>query len=272
MLRENTPNRTGNKTVENSKDASYPHTAVSPVPNGTVPARAAWQDRDLHRLKPSQLLTINPVDVVPGLTHGVFHMARPLILASGSLIRAQMLRNAGLNFEVQTPRVDEDTVKAALLAEGAPPRDVADALAELKARKLSDRHPRALVLGCDQVLALGDDVLSKPVNRDDARSQLQRMRGQRHTLLSAAVLCEDGAPIWRHVAVVRLVMRDFTDTFLDDYLDRNWPGIADSVGAYKLEEEGVRLFSRIDGDFFAVLGLPLLELLSYLTLRGDIQK
>lgn len=193
-----------------------------------------------------------------------------LVLASGSGIRQQLLRNAGVDFDVVVPRVDEDAVKSALLAEQASPRDIADTLAEVKARKISDRRPGALVLGCDQVLAIGTGILSKPDSRAAARDQLVQLRDTRHQLLSAAVICENGQPIWRHVGVVRLTMRPFSDAFLDGYLDRNWPSVGSSVGGYKLEEEGVRLFSRIEGDYFSVLGLPLLEILSYLTLRGDL--
>ena len=198
-------------------------------------------------------------------------MSQTLILASGSEIRQTLLRNAGVSFEIQKPRIDEEMVRASLEAEQAKPRDVADTLAEMKALKVSDRNPGALVLGCDQVLELNGQVLSKPRDLEDARAQLQSLRGQRHMLLSAAVICEDGKPIWRHVGQVRLRMRDFSDDYLDAYLTRNWPGISYCVGAYKLEEEGIRLFSRVDGDYFNVLGLPLIELLNYLTVRGDLQ-
>lgn len=197
-------------------------------------------------------------------------MKKPLILASGSETRARLLRNAGVDVQVIAPRIDEDSVKTALLAEGAPPRDIADTLAEMKARKISDKNPGALVLGCDQVLDHAGALLSKPASRDEALSQLRALRGQRHQLLSAAVIHQDGRPVWRHVGVVRMVMRDVSDAYLDGYLDRAWPGIADSVGSYKLEAEGVRLFSRIEGDYFTVLGLPLLEILAYLTLRGEL--
>ncbi|KQB96545.1 septum formation protein Maf [Loktanella sp. 1ANDIMAR09] len=197
-------------------------------------------------------------------------MSDQIILASGSEIRAQLLKNAGLDFDVSVARVDEDAVRASLLAESASPRDIADTLAELKAQRVAARHPDALVIGCDQVLALGPQIFNKPETPAEALSQLQSLRGQKHQLLSAAVIYGEGKPLWRHVGVVRLHMRDASDAYLADYVDRNWDSIRHSVGAYKLEEEGVRLFTRIEGDYFTVLGLPLLELLSYLTLRGTL--
>lgn len=197
-------------------------------------------------------------------------MSQTIILASGSEIRAQLLRNAGLDFQTVTARIDEPAVMSALVAEAASPRDIADTLAELKARKVAVRHPGALVIGCDQVLAFGRDIYAKPDSPETALSHLKALRGQSHQLLSAAVIYEDDQPVWRHVGVVRLQMRDATDAYLADYVARNWDSIRHAVGAYKLEEEGVRLFSRIDGDYFNVLGLPLLELLSYLTLRGTL--
>ena len=198
-------------------------------------------------------------------------MTRPIILASGSDIRSQLLRNAQVPFTVIVPRVDEDTIRESLLAEGTTPRDVADALAEAKATKVSIKHPRALVIGCDQVLDFRGEILTKPHGIEDARTQLTGLRGNRHSLLSAVVICCEGRPIWRHIGQVRLTMRGFSDGYLESYLGRNWDSIQHAVGAYKLEEEGVRLFSRVEGDYFNVLGLPLLELLAYLTLSGDIK-
>ncbi len=199
-------------------------------------------------------------------------MTTQIILASGSEIRFSLLKNAGVDVTVQAARIDEDAIKAALLAEGAPARDIADALAEGKARKVSLKNPGALVIGCDQVLAYGQEMLSKPKTIAEARAQLNRLRDDKHQLLSAAVVYEDGDPKWRHIGLARLTMRDFSDAYLDAYLQRNWNSIQHSVGGYKLEEEGVRLFSRIDGDYFTILGIPLLELLSYLTIRGTLPK
>lgn len=198
-------------------------------------------------------------------------MSVRIVLASGSATRATLLRNAGVAFDVDVPRVDEAAVKASSRSENAPPRDIADALAALKAGKIGERHPGALVIGCDQVLALDDALLSKPGTPDDALAQLRHMRGKVHHLISAVVVCEGASPVWRHVGVVRMQMRDVSDGYLSDYVARNWPGIGQSVGAYKLEEEGVRLFEKITGDYFHVLGLPLLELLGYLTTRGVLE-
>ena len=197
-------------------------------------------------------------------------MSVPIILASGSEIRAQLLARARVDFVVETPRVDEDAIKEALVAEGAPPRDIADALAEAKARKVALKYGDGLVLGCDQVLDFEGSVLSKPETPGVAIEQLKTMRGKRHMLVSAAVIYDDGKPVWRHIGQVRLLMRNMSDGWLSAYVDRNWQSIRHSVGAYKLEEEGVRLFSRIEGDHFNVLGMPLLEILSYLTLRGTL--
>ena len=198
-------------------------------------------------------------------------MTRPLLLASASTIRLQLLRNAGLTVTAEPARIDEETIRQSLEAEQAKPREIADTLAELKAEKLANRHPTALVLGCDQVLAFQGRVFGKPDTPDAARAQLTALRGQTHHLISALVLYDAARPIWRHISEAKLQMRDVSDAYLDAYLARNWASAQHSVGAYKLEEEGVRLFSSIQGDYFSILGLPLLPLLDYLGARGFIQ-
>lgn len=194
------------------------------------------------------------------------------VLASTSPIRLQLLRSAGLEVEAVAPRVDEATARRALLAEAAKPRDIADALAEMKARKIADRRPGDLILGCDQVLEHNGALWSKPESPEEARAQLRQLRGGSHRLFSAVVACENAEPVWRHVAEARLTMHPISDAYLDDYVARNWDSIRHSVGGYKIEEEGVRLFSAITGDHFTILGLPLLPLLAWLGTRGMIAR
>jgi len=193
-----------------------------------------------------------------------------LTLASASTIRATLLRNAGLEVEVRPARIDEENLRESLLAEGATPHDLADALAEHKALKIAARDPGALVLGCDQILECEGQLYAKPASPDDAIAQLTRLRGKTHRLHTAAVLYAKGEPVWRHVATPRMTMRDFSDAYRDAYVARHWDEIRHCVGCYQIEGAGVRLFQRIEGDLFSVQGLPLLELLTILTQRKDI--
>jgi septum formation protein len=193
-----------------------------------------------------------------------------LILASASVARARMLAAAGLAVTTEPARIDEDTLRQSLTAEGLSPRDQADKLAEAKALKVSARHPDQLVLGCDQILDLGGAVLSKPGSRDDSAGQLRHLSGRTHRLWSAAVVALGGRPVWRHIGEASLTMHQLTDAEIDGYLMRCWPGVGDSVGAYKIEEEGARLMSAVSGDHFTILGLPLIPLLTWLRDRGDI--
>lgn len=192
------------------------------------------------------------------------------ILASSSQIRAELLRRVGLNPVCISPRVDEDLIKDAMLAENQAPRAIADALANAKAAKIAGKHPDAWVLGCDQVLEHHGDLLSKPATPDDAKDHLRRLRGSTHRLLSAAVLYHQGKPNWRQITEASLTLRPLSDALIDDYVTRNWDSIQHSVGAYKIEEEGARLFLDIKGDPFTIMGLPLFPLLSHLGLHGLI--
>lgn len=191
-------------------------------------------------------------------------------LASQSTIRAQLLRNAGLDIICSATRVDEQAIKAALLAEQATPRDIAATLAETKALKISAKHPEDLVLGCDQILTVDGAFLSKPTDPADARKQLAALSGKTHHLVSAVVLAEEARPTWRQINTVSMTMRKLSSAYIDAYVDRNWDEIAYCVGGYQLEAEGIRLFSQIKGDYFTVLGLPLIETLNHLTTRGAI--
>lgn len=196
-------------------------------------------------------------------------MPSPLILASASAIRATLLRGAGLEVEVIPAHVDEAALRAALAAEGASPRDLADALAELKASRISRRHPGALVLGADQVLDLAGTVMVKPETPADAIAQLGALSGRSHRLLSALVVCQGGVPLWRHVGQARLTMHPLPAAEIEHYVATQWDSIRHAVGCYKLEEQGVRFFSAIEGDYFTVLGLPLIEFLTWLRARGE---
>ncbi|MFP3943088.1 MAG: Maf family protein [Alphaproteobacteria bacterium] len=197
-------------------------------------------------------------------------MSPPLVLASASAVRRRLLEQAGVPFRVRPAGVDEAGVIASLRAEEAAPRHVADLLAELKAVQISRGEAQAFTLGADQVLVLDGELFQKPEDIAGARAHLRRLRGKTHELLTAAVLAREGAPIWRHVAVSKLTMRPFSDEFLESYLARNGEAVLASVGAYFLEEEGVQLFSRIDGDYFSILGLPMLPLLDILRRHGVV--
>lgn len=196
-------------------------------------------------------------------------MSETIILASKSAARRAVLDGAGVPFECATAGVDEDAVKASLLAEGARPREVADALAELKALRVSRRTP-GFVIGADQTLELGGRLYDKVDTIDAARERLKELRGQVHKLHSAVVVAKDGAPIWREVATCTLAMRPFSDAFLEAYLAEEGEAALGSVGCYRLEGPGAQLFEKIDGDYFAILGLPLLGLLDLLRRHGAL--
>ena len=191
-----------------------------------------------------------------------------IILASQSSARRAMLTAAGVAFDAVSAAVDEESAKAALLSEGLAARDMADALAEMKAIKVSSGDGQALVLGCDSVVALEDGaMLDKPRDRAEAATHLRRLSGKRHELVSAAVIAEGGRPVWRVVDRAKMHVRPLSDAFIEQYLDLEWPDIAGCVGCYRIEGLGAQLFSRIEGSHFTVLGLPLLPVLDYLRVR-----
>ena len=195
--------------------------------------------------------------------------AVPIILASGSAIRRQIMEDAGLDFEVVVKPVDEAAIKAAMLAENAPLRDIADALAEAKALRVS-RTTLGLVIGADQIMEMDGQLFDKPVDVAEARARLLSMRGKRHDLVGAVVVAQNGAAQWRHLSRTKLWVRDFSEDFLDDYLAREGELVTKSVGAYRFEGPGAQLFERVEGDFFSILGLSLLPLLDYLRTRGAV--
>ena len=197
---------------------------------------------------------------------------QPLILASGSAARARIMRAAGLSFESLPVAVDEESIREAMEAESAPPRDVADALAALKAMRGSTRIPQAMVIGADQILVCDGRIFGKPADMATAKAQLMALRGKTHELISAAAAASNSAVVWRHVTTARMTMRPFSEAFVDDYLERCGDGILGSVGAYHYEGLGAQLFARVSGDYFTIMGLPLLELMGWLRARGALKE
>ncbi len=194
----------------------------------------------------------------------------PIVLASTSTTRQRMLREAGLEFQSMAPGVDEDEVKLSLKGSKATAAQIAETLAELKALRVSARRPEALVIGADQVLDCNGTMFDKPPDLDHARAQLIALRGKSHVLATGVCVAQNGARLWHQNAEAKLTMRPFSDGFLDDYIRSCGEDVLGSVGAYRLEGLGAQLFSRIEGDFFTILGLPLLALLDFLRGRGAL--
>jgi septum formation protein len=195
-----------------------------------------------------------------------------LILASQSRARRTVLEAVGVAFETMAPMLDEESAKAALRGEGISPRDLADALAELKAFKLSMRFPSDFVLGCDQTLSLDDGTMfDKPVSQDALKDQLRLLSDRTHSLWSAVVLAQGGIPIWRHIERCKMTIRPLSEEFIKDYVETEGDALLGCVGGYRIEGRGVQLFSKIEGSHFGILGLPLLPLLDILRTQGVLR-
>ena len=197
-------------------------------------------------------------------------MPEPIILASASPTRARLLEAAGVPFTVQPPDINESPLKQQAREAGRPAIECALELARAKASAVSRRHPQALVIGADQLLAAGDEWFDKPADVAAARMQLQSLRGRTHGLATAVCVFHAGERLWHAASMPELTMRDFSNAFLDEYLAAEGDAVLGSVGAYRLESRGIQLFSRTTGDHFAVLGLPLFELLEFLRSRGAL--
>ena len=197
-------------------------------------------------------------------------MVERIVLASGSPFRKAMLEAAGVDIDVVPAKIDERSVEKTLEGTGASPEDVAQVLAEAKALDVSERSPGRLVLGCDQTLSLGDELFHKPADMEGARRHLLKLSGKTHQLNSAAVLARNGEALWRDVGIARLTMRKLEPAFIGRHLARVGPMALNSVGAYQIEGEGVQLFEKIEGDYFTIVGLPLLAVLRELRAMGAI--
>jgi septum formation protein len=197
-------------------------------------------------------------------------MPETVVLASGSPFRRTMLENAGVGVEAMPAQIDERAVEAAVEGSGVTPQELAAILAEAKALEVSERMPGRLVVGADQTLSLGDEVLHKPADMEAARRRLLLLSGKTHELNSAVVLARDGKVLWRHVDVARLTMRELDPGFVGRHLSRVGEKALSSVGAYQIEGEGIQLFEAVEGDHFTIVGLPLLPLLHELRALGAI--
>ena len=195
-----------------------------------------------------------------------------IVLASKSPIRSLLLEKAGIEFSTVDPAIDEREVKLSYISNNYPTRDIADVLADMKARKISNRFPNSIVIGCDQILDFNSKILSKAIDQDELIHQLKQLQGNKHKLHSACVVYNAQKPEWRFIGSVGMTMRNLSDRYISKYVQDNWDGIKHSVGGYQIENSGISLFSKIDGDYFSVLGLPIIQLIGHLLNRGVIEQ
>ena len=195
-----------------------------------------------------------------------------IVLASKSQIRSLLLEKSGIEFSTVDPAIDEKEVKLSYISNNYPTRDIADVLADMKARKISNRFPDSIVIGCDQILDFNSKILSKAKDQDELIHQLKQLQGNKHKLHSACVVYNAQKPEWRFIGSVSMTMRNLSDRYISKYVQDNWDDIKHSVGGYQLESSGISLFSKIDGDYFSVLGLPIIQLIDHLLNRGVIEQ
>ena len=195
-----------------------------------------------------------------------------IVLASKSPIRSLLLKKAGIEFSTVDPAIDEREVKLSYISNNYPTRDIADVLADMKARKISNRFPDSIVIGSDQILDFNNKILSKPKDQDELIHQLKQLQGNKHKLHSACVVYNAQKPEWLFIGSVSMTMRNLSDRYISKYVQDNWDDIKHSVGGYQMENSGISLFSKIDGDYFSVLGLPIIQLIDHLLNRGAIEQ
>lgn len=199
-------------------------------------------------------------------------MNQTVVLASASIIRRKLLHAAGVPLEVKAANVDEEALRRSLIAEGATPIEMSTALAEFKSRRVSRQYEGQLIIGCDQILEFEKTAYGKVIDMDAAKKFLLKLRAQTHILHAAAVICVNEQPIWRSLSSVEVTFRYFSDKYLDAYLKRGGASLLNSVGCYHIEGEGIRLIANLSGDIYAVYGLPMIELLGYLTDQGILER
>ena len=195
-----------------------------------------------------------------------------IVLASSSQIRSRLLNNAGIQHDVQKAVIDEEAVKASLESQGVSPRNIVDALADIKAKKIANQFSDAFTIGCDQIIVFQNKIFSKPKTKADMTLQIETMKGQSHEVLSAAVIYQGNLPIWRYIAQTKVTLRVLPSKYIKTYVDEHWETTRNCVGCYEVEKNGAKIIKNIEGDFFNILGMPLLEILDFLEIHGILYK